>query len=121
MSDKTIEQLFRERRDLNQKLQIARPRLALFVDQLVGPTYQTEIIPAKYKHLIGLAASVHGRCDDGILFHVKEAKEGGVSSEELLECLEMCVIDGGSLVYPFIRRAFKTWEDYRLEGGNGRG
>lgn len=105
---KNIEQLKQERQKYNQGLQKERPILGKFIEEVMLPAYDDKIIPVQYKHLIGLAVSIHAGCEDGIIFHIDQCFEAGVTHEEIMETLQLCVIDGGTLVYPYVRTAYKN-------------
>ncbi len=106
-------EILAERRQLNQELNEHRPRLRTFVEDLLLPSYEDGFIDAKTKHLIGLAVSIHINCQDGIVFHVNECHRLGLEEAVILECLELCILDGGSLIYPNSRIALKTLHELR--------
>lgn len=99
-----------ERREINNKINHERPRLKQFVEDIVMPSYDNGSLTSDVKHLIGLAVSVHSDCRDGIVFHVTELVRLGVKSDKFYECLELCIVDGGSLIYPAARHAVKAFE-----------
>ena len=69
-------------------------------------TYLEGAIPAKYKELMGLAASGVLRCDDCIDYHIIQAYRLGVTRPEQEEALNVALIVGGSIVIPHLRRAY---------------
>ena len=70
-------------------------------------TYLEGAVPAKYKELMGLAASACLRCDDCIAYHVIQAYRLGVSRLEQEEAVNVALIVGGSIVIPHMRRAYE--------------
>jgi len=100
-----------ERKQLNQHINSSRPRLDTFVNKLLVPSYEDGLIDAKTKHLIGLAVSIHTHCNDGIIYHSSEAVRLEIKEEVFMECIELCVLDGGSLIYPYARIAVKTYQE----------
>ena len=64
-------------------------------------------IPAKYKELMGLAASACLRCDDCINYHIIQSCRLGVTRAEQEEALNVALIVGGSIVIPHLRRAYE--------------
>ena len=70
-------------------------------------TYLEGAVPAKYKELMGLAASGVLRCDDCITYHVVQAFRLGVSRAEQEESLNVALVVGGSIVIPHLRRAYE--------------
>jgi ribonuclease HI len=70
-------------------------------------TYLEGAVPAKYKELMGLAASGVLRCDDCITYHVVQAYRLGVNRAEQEESLNVALVVGGSIVIPHLRRAYE--------------
>ena len=70
-------------------------------------TYLEGTVPAKYKELMGLAASGVLRCDDCITYHVIQAFRLGVTRAEQEESLNVALVVGGSIVIPHLRRAYE--------------
>ena len=70
-------------------------------------TYLEGALPAKYKELMGLAASACLRCDDCINYHIIQSFRLGVSRSEQEEALNVALVVGGSIVIPHMRRAYE--------------
>lgn len=75
--------------------------------------YQEGNLSSKHKELIGLVASLVLRCDDCVTYHLTRCHELEVSDAELEEALSIGLIVGGSIVIPHLRRAIKTWDDFK--------
>jgi len=69
--------------------------------------YLEGAVPAKYKELMGLAASTCLRCDDCIAYHIIQAYRLGATRAEEEEALNVALIVGGSIVVPHLRRAYE--------------
>jgi len=69
-------------------------------------TYLESSIPARYKELMGLAASGVLRCDDCISYHIIQSYRLGVARAEQEEAMNVALIVGGSIVIPHLRRAY---------------
>jgi len=69
-------------------------------------TYLEGSIPARFKELMGLAASGVLRCDDCISYHIIQSYRLGVARAEQEEALNVALIVGGSIVIPHLRRAY---------------
>ena len=69
-------------------------------------TYLEGSIPARYKELMGLAASGVLRCDDCISYHIIQSYRLGVARAEQEEAMNVALIVGGSIVIPHLRRAY---------------
>jgi len=70
-------------------------------------TYLEGPVPAKYKELMGLAASACLRCDDCINYHIIQAYRLGVARAEQEDTLNVALVIGGSIVVPHLRRAYE--------------
>jgi AhpD family alkylhydroperoxidase len=73
--------------------------------------YHSGALDGRTKELLGLVASLVLRCDDCISYHLIQAKEQGVSREELFETFHIALIVGGSIVIPHLRRAVDFLEE----------
>ncbi len=70
-------------------------------------TYLEGALPAKYKELMGLAASAVLRCDDCINYHIIQSYRLGVNRAEQEEAINVALVVGGSIVIPHLRRAYE--------------
>ena len=69
--------------------------------------YLEGALPAKYKELIGLAASACLQCEDCIYYHVIQSYRLGVTRAEQEEAIGVALVVGGSIVVPHIRRTYE--------------
>ena len=72
--------------------------------------YQKGTLDVKTKELLGLVASTVLRCDDCIKYHLENSKKAGLNKEEVVEALSIATLVGGTIVIPYLRRAFEFWE-----------
>jgi AhpD family alkylhydroperoxidase len=72
-------------------------------------TYKDGVLPAKQKEMLGLVASMVLRCDDCIRYHLDKCHELQVSTEEVMEVMNIALVVGGSIVIPHLRRAVEFW------------
>jgi ribonuclease HI len=70
-------------------------------------TYLEGAVPAKYKELMGLAASAVLRCDDCINYHIIQSYRLGITRAEQEEAINVALVVGGSIVIPHLRRAYE--------------
>ena len=111
MSESRIHKFMDHRSELNDTLfKYAGTGTKRFFN-LDTRAYKDGAIPAKYKELIGLIASLVLRCDDCISYHVVQSREAGISDEEFEEAMHIGLIVGGSITIPHMRRAFQAWDD----------
>jgi AhpD family alkylhydroperoxidase len=73
--------------------------------------YVDGALSANVKELLGLVASLVLRCDDCITYHVIRCREEGVTSEEVVEAMNVGLVVGGSIVIPHLRRAMERWQE----------
>lgn len=72
-------------------------------------SYKDGILPAKQKEMLGLVASMVLRCDDCIRYHLQQCHEQQVSTDEVMETMNIALVVGGSIVIPHLRRAVEFW------------
>lgn len=107
-----FEELNQRRRSGNEKI-LAEDSLTIKrFFALDSGVYKEGAIPAKYKELCGLVASVALRCNDCILYHLQRAIECGCSKEELNEALSIALVIGGSIVIPHLRVANQAMAEH---------
>jgi len=111
MTDKEIEEFWRERENLNRLvLDMANTDIRRFF-ALDTQVYRGGSLPGKTKEMLGLVASLVLRCDDCVDYHLVRCAESGVSTEELREVLSIGLVVGGSITIPHLRRAVKHWNE----------
>jgi AhpD family alkylhydroperoxidase len=110
MSDRVKQ--FREERERLNDIILARDNTNIkrFFG-LDSAVYRKGALDAKTKELLGLVASLVLRCDDCITYHVIQAKEQQVTSDEFDEVMSIGLIVGGSITIPHIRRAYGLWQE----------
>jgi AhpD family alkylhydroperoxidase len=81
--------------------------------------YKDGELPARTKEMLGLAASLVLRCDDCISYHLRQCHAAGVTTAELMELFNVCLIVGGSITIPHLRRAVDAWVGLMAEAGSG--
>ena len=98
---------FDTRTRLNENVEHADNYLVKRFYNLDHNTYLEGALPAKYKELMGLAASACLRCDDCINYHVIQSYRLGVTRAEQEEAINVALVVGGSIVIPHMRRAYE--------------
>jgi len=79
--------------------------------------YRSAALPARTKELLGLVASLVLRCDDCVTYHLIRCREEGLSRDEIVECLDVGLVVGGSIVIPHLRRATDMLDAHESESG----
>jgi ribonuclease HI len=69
--------------------------------------YLEGALPAKYKELMGLAASACLRCDDCINYHIIQSYRLGATRAEQEDAINVAMVVGGTIVIPHLRRAYE--------------
>ena len=92
---------------LNENVEKADNFLVKRFYNLDHNTYLEGALPAKYKDLMGLAASAVLRCDDCINYHIIQSYRLGVNRAEQEEAINVSLVVGGSIVIPHLRRAYE--------------
>ena len=111
MPENIIEKFQNERERLNEiVMKYAQLEIKRFWS-LDSQVYCEGALPAKFKEMLGLVASLVLRCDDCIKYHIIRSHEEGATNEEIEEALSIGLIVGGSIVIPHLRRAFEAWDE----------
>ena len=101
---------FNERRKLlNQKLNDSDDFFSEF-GSLDDKVYSEGAIPKKYKELTGLSISIFSKCEECIAYHIQNCKEQGCSNDEIVEAIKIAVVGGGSVTYPWARKAIEMMD-----------
>jgi AhpD family alkylhydroperoxidase len=110
---KDLEEYNRFRKEMNERiLKCGHLGLKRFW-ALDSRAYEKGALDEKTLELLGLATSMVLRCDDCVTYHIIRCIQLGVTDKELFEAINVCVIVGGSITVPHIRRAFETIDDCR--------
>jgi AhpD family alkylhydroperoxidase len=110
---KDLNEFNRFRKELNEKiLNCGHLGLKRFW-ALDSRAYEENALDVKTLELLGLTTSTVLRCDDCVAYHIIRCVQLGFTDAELHDALNVCVIVGGSITVPHIRRAFKTLEKCR--------
>ncbi len=72
--------------------------------------YSDGAIPKKYKELTGLSISIFSKCDECIAYHMQICIDQGCNRSEIIEAIKIAVIGGGSVTYPWARKAIEILE-----------
>ena len=78
--------------------------------RLDGAAYEDGALDTKTKEMLGLVASLVLRCDDCILYHIIQCAREGITTDEMMDIMNVGLIVGGSITIPHIRRAVDSWE-----------
>ena len=110
---KDLNEFNRFRKELNEKiLNCGHLGLKRFW-ALDSRAYEENALDVKTIELLGLTTSMVLRCDDCVAYHIIRCVQLGFTDAELHDALNICVIVGGSITVPHIRRAFETLEKCR--------
>ncbi len=107
----TLEEFRKYREKMNEKiLASGNPQIQRFFN-LDTRAYESGVLPAKTKELLGLVASIVLRCDDCVTYHVIRCVEEGVTNPEFFEAFNVALVVGGSITIPHLRRAVERLEE----------
>ncbi len=95
------------RKRLNENVNQADNFLVKRFCNLDHNAYLEGALPAKYKELMGLVASVSLRCDDCVTYHAIQSYRLGVTRAEQEEAINVAMVIGGSIVIPHMRRVYE--------------
>lgn len=77
-----------------------------------GGAMKDGVLSALDKELLALAIGVSSRCDGCIGFHVKALIRLGVSREQLMETLAVCIYMGGGPTLMYAAEAVRAFEEF---------
>lgn len=101
-----VEDTYTHRLELNAKInKLDKSIDNYFIHSFLDFYTKEGVLGIRNKHLIGLSVSIHTDCKDGIKNHIENLNHLKVPVEFLKEIFCQCIIDGGALMYPKIRRA----------------
>ena len=90
----------------------AAPEMSAAFGALGKAVLKDGAISLKQKELIAVALSVQNRCEMCIMAHVQNAIRAGVTREELVEALEVCVLMGGGPNQSFASIALEVFDQF---------
>ncbi|MDG1954158.1 MAG: carboxymuconolactone decarboxylase family protein [Polaribacter sp.] len=105
-----VEEFNEYRQKMNDKLLSNDNKVIKRIFNLDTNAYSEGHLPVKTKELLGLVASAVLRCDDCIQYHLETAYKNGVSKAEMMETMSIATLVGGTIVIPYLRRAYEYWE-----------
>jgi AhpD family alkylhydroperoxidase len=76
---------------------------------LDSAVYGDGALDRKAKELMGLVASLVLRCQECVNYHLRQCRDAGVTTEEMVEAMDVALVVGGSIVIPHARDALETW------------
>lgn len=105
-----VEEFNAYREKMNEKLLADNNKIIKRIFNLDTNAYSEGILSKKTKELLGLGNSLVLRCDDCVKYHLEESYKLGISKEEVVEAMSISLLIGGTIVVPYLRRAFEYWE-----------
>ncbi len=109
-----LKEFNKKRKLLNQKLADSDNFFSEF-GLLDDKVYSEGAIPKKYKELTGLSISIFSKCEECIAYHIQNCKEQGCSKDEIVEAIKIAVVGGGSVTYPWARKAIAILDILEIE------
>lgn len=101
---------------MNEKLLQTDNKVIKRIFNLDTNAYMAGALDVKTKELLGLVASAVLRCDDCIRYHLQTLHQNKARTEEVMECLGIATLVGGTIVIPHLRRAYEFWEELESQG-----
>lgn len=80
--------------------------------------YSEGALSEKIKELMGLSCSLLLRCNDCVLYHLRNAYNLGANTEEINETLNIALVIGGSIIIPHLRFALLALEELKGQSNN---
>lgn len=83
--------------------------------------YEDGALDKRTKELMGLTASIVLRCDDCIIYHIKQCAGVGVTRDQFLDAFNVALVVGGSITIPHLRRAIERVDQALVSNAAGDG
>ncbi len=106
--------------DLSQEIATLRagaPATMKAFSALARAATESGSLDVKTKELIACAIAIALRCDGCIAFHVKAARRGGATREDLLETIGMAIYMGGGPSMVYGAEALSAFDEFAAIGG----
>ena len=97
------------------KLKEAAPEMMTAFGNLGKAVLKDGAISLKTKELIAVSLSVQNRCETCIMSHIKNAIKAGVTREELVDALGVCVLMGGGPNSAYAATALEVFDQFSAE------
>ncbi|HRP01472.1 MAG TPA: carboxymuconolactone decarboxylase family protein [Candidatus Kapabacteria bacterium] len=105
---------FDSRRNSGNKLVLSQDYLPFKrFYSLDANAYNFGAMEEKVKELMGLSCSMVLRCNDCILYHLRNAYSLGASLDEINETMNIALVVGGTVVIPHLRFALAALEELK--------
>jgi len=98
------------RNTINNKLLDNDDKIIKRILNLDANAFKDGALDKKTKELLGLTASAVLRCDDCVKYHLQSCHELEITKVEGMEALSIATLVGGTVVIPYLRRAYEFWE-----------
>ncbi len=100
-----MDEFDRYRAEMNEKLLASNHLGIKRFFALDTRAYEDGALDRRTKELLGLVASTVLRCDDCIIYHIKQCVNAGISRPEFFDAFNVALVVGGSITIPHLRRA----------------
>lgn len=97
------------------KLKEAAPEVMSAFGDLGKAVLKDGAVSLKTKELIAVALSVQNRCENCIMSHVGNAIKAGVTREELVDALGVCILMGGGPNSAYAGTALEVYDQFKAK------
>lgn len=105
-------QLNNEMIDLSKRLYKASPETIGAFGTLKKLSSQEGVLPVKTKELIAMALGVGAQCEPCIAYHAQQCHKHGVTREEVVEMLGLCIMMGGGPKSQYAAKALAAFDAF---------
>lgn len=85
-----------------------------------GEIFSDGELPGKVKDFIALGIAIIGNCESCIQYHIEDAMRKGATEKEILEIIDLCIFEGGSIAVIPSRFALEVLEHLKKKKERGR-
>lgn len=97
--------VFREH--MNDKILCDKNKVIKRIFNLDTIAYKAGALDMKSKELLGFVTSTVMHCDDCIKYHLENCHKENLTKSEVIEALSITTLVGGTIVIPYLHRAYE--------------
>lgn len=110
MVEDKISEIKRRRNWSHKKFLHTKIKSYKYIAEKEREMFSDGALSGKVKDFIALGIAIIGNCESCMQFHIEEALSKGASEEEILEIIDLCIFEGGSIAVIPARFALEVLE-----------
>jgi AhpD family alkylhydroperoxidase len=107
------------RNRMNERILSRNNKIIKRLFNLDTNAYEEGSLDERTKEMIGLSCSLVLKCDDCVRYHLGKCYELEITSEEIMECMSVATLIGGTIIIPHLRKAVEYWDELQENAEKG--